>query len=186
MDEFLIQVDGDLEDVNHKKFLLKEKSMSELAAQQNNNSSETDSESSTIGESTNFQNSTIFSDDEQKYWGQQETAEELFNRYNQEKTDFGYNLLFQVWKPSKEHDRLDVWHMTNMRILCSNFEGLCGTFEARSKESQHERLHPKEMIKAKDKEFRDSLQPYVDRQKQLKIMMNMVYKARGEKAPYVI
>merc|ERR1712174_92353 len=45
MDEFLIQVDGDLEDVNHKKFLLKEKSVSELAAQQNDNdSSETNSE----------------------------------------------------------------------------------------------------------------------------------------------
>merc|ERR1719461_120936 len=160
--------------------------MAELAQQQQNDTSSELDSSDQPKTTSNFQNSSIFSEDEVKYWGRQETADELFNRYNQEKTDFGYNLLFQVWKPSKEHDRLDVWHMTNMRILCANFEGLCGTFETRSKDSEHERLHPKEMIKARDKEFRDSLQPYVDRQKQLKIMMNMVYKARGEKAPYVI
>jgi len=129
----------------------------------------------------------FFSEEEIKYWGKEETSDELLDRFTGEKTDFNYDFLYQVWRPSSINDsKADVWALTNMRILNLNIEGAKGTFKKRNEDSAHFKLHSKKFIKMMDQEWDDFFEPYAKRQRELRIMMNQVYKQRGKKAPYVI
>lgn len=124
--------------------------------------------------------------EEVKYWGKEETADELLDRYNSYKTDFNIDFMYQVWNPKSKKESEHIWTLTNMRILHGNFEGAVGSWEARHNDSKHFKIHDKEMVKEKIQEIRDKFEPYKRRQKELKIMMNKIYRSKGLKAPYVI
>jgi len=128
----------------------------------------------------------LFTQEEQKLWGREETADQLLERYTSEKTDFNYDLLYQVWRPQNKKDAQDVWALTNMRILNLNIEGAKGTLKKRNEEAGSYRYYPKAIIAKMDREVDEFFEPYVKRQRELRIMMNNIYRSKGKKAPYIV